>query len=105
MSPLGGELLNIPFLICDAVADDELHLIDASQFASDLDTIQLRASSEADVLLADDPAMNSANPVAAQMTSLFQSNSVGLLAVVYFASERLRPNSTATITNVDWGGG
>lgn len=103
MSPLGGELINIPALVSDAVAADQIHLVDASAIAADLGTIDLVTSGQGDVLMADDPPMNATGPVAAQMVSLFQSNSVALRSTIYFASERLRPNCIATIDNVDWG--
>lgn len=102
MTPQGGELFGLPALVCDQVPAGTLRLIDAASIAAAADDIELDASSQATIRLADDPANNSATPTLEQMTSLFQTNSTAMLAKVFFAVERLRASAIAEVTGIAW---
>jgi hypothetical protein len=106
MTPVGGELLGIPFLISNSLDDGQLVLLDAAALAGDLGGdagMTMRASSVADIEMSDSPANDSSVPTGASMTSLFQTNSVALLTTVAFGVEKLR-NAVALVENVGWAG-
>ncbi len=102
MTPLGGEFFGLPALVSDSVPSGTLRLLDAASIAAAADDIELDASSEATLRLANDPSNNSATPSAEQMSSLFQTNSTALLAKVFFAVERLRTSAIAEVTGIAW---
>jgi hypothetical protein len=54
VTPRDRELLGLPFLVSNAVADGELHLIDAEQFAADSDAITVQTSRQGALAMADD---------------------------------------------------
>ena len=47
--------------------------------------------------------MDATTPVPAQMVSLFQSNSAGLLSTCWFGVEKVRDGCVAQVTSVNWG--
>jgi hypothetical protein len=102
MSPVGGMLLNIPALVSNTIPAGTLRLIDASAIAASAEAILLDASNEADIEMSDAPAHNSDVPTAAQLVSLFQTNSTALRARVRFAAERTKVSAVAEITNIAW---
>jgi hypothetical protein len=84
----GGTLLGYPLLVSSKVPAGMLMLVDASRLAGASDTISLQASGEADVELRSDPTMSMGSgsplsPSGAQVISLFQTNSVGVMATAY----------------------
>lgn len=103
MSATGGEMANLPALVSSGVPAGMIYLLDASGIAADADEVDVRVSNQADVLMDTAPSMNSATPTAAQMVSMFQTNSVALLATAMFGAQRLRDDAIALIEGVDWG--
>jgi hypothetical protein len=61
MSPLGGELVNLPCLASSAIDADTLYLLDASRIAADAATIELRASSQASIEMESNPDHDAAS--------------------------------------------
>jgi hypothetical protein len=49
------------------------------------------------------PSMDSDTPAPAQMVSLWQTNSTGLLANTWAAAQVLRADAAAVITGIAWG--
>jgi hypothetical protein len=102
MSPLGGALLNLPCLVSDAAEEGELFLLAADSVCADIADVQLRASRNASVEMSEIPAGNSVTPHAVNLTSLFQSGSVGLLATVVWGAQKMRDNALVKIENAVW---
>ena len=99
---LNNELWGYPLLGCSALADDELILLDAHGIAGVSDGFNLSASGQADVELSDTPIGDATTGVGAALTSLFQTNSVGLRCVAYYGAERLRSDSVVKLTSIGW---
>jgi hypothetical protein len=102
MSPLGGEMANLPCLVASGVPAGTLYLIDASGIATDGGQVTVKATSQGDILMDTNPSMTSSGPSAAQMTSMFQTNSVAMQATCLFGALVLRDNALAVITNIAW---
>ncbi|EGE59341.1 UNVERIFIED_ORG: hypothetical protein GGI63_005950 [Rhizobium esperanzae] len=97
MSPLGGEFLNLPALVSGTIPSGTLRLINAAAIAGNVDSIDLAASGQVDLLMQDDPEG------AAALVSMFQSNATGLKAEVGFGVEKIRDDAVAEITDIAWG--
>ncbi len=54
-SALGGTLLNLPLLVSSALAPGELVLLDAAGIAADAGPIEVKASAQCDIEMADTP--------------------------------------------------
>lgn len=104
MSPLGGEMLNLPAMVSDEIAAGELLLIDAVGIAGDSDLITVEASNEATIEMETAPMGDATTPTGTLQVSMFQTHSTALLAKAFFGCERLRDNAVAKITGVAWGG-
>jgi hypothetical protein len=103
MSPTGGEMANLPAIVSGGCPAGELHLIDGTGLAAGTDTIIPRTTIEADILLNTSPTMSSSTPAAAALTSMFQTNSVGLQLDVIFGATTLRDTANHITTGVAWG--
>lgn len=103
MSALGGEMLNLPAIVSGAVPSGFIYLVDASGIAADADTIDLSVSEHGLVELSDTPTQNALTGAGANMVSLWQTNSIGMLASTYFGVRRLRTNTVAVLTGIEWG--
>ncbi|KRE13467.1 hypothetical protein ASE63_18515 [Bosea sp. Root381] len=99
MTPRGGEILGLPALVSDAVAPGTVMLIDAGGLVGEIENITIRSSGQAAVAMRDDP-----ENVAAELVSLWQTNSTGILATMTFGLERYRSNAVAILSGVNWGG-
>lgn len=97
MSPLGGELLNIPALVSGMIPSGTLRLINAAAIAANADSISLDASGQVDIHMNDDPEAEAA------LVSMFQTNGVALKAEVSFAAEKTRDDAVAEVTDIEWG--
>jgi hypothetical protein len=102
MSPTGGEIVNVPALVCDALTDD-LILVNARGIAGEIDGYETRISRQADLEMSDAPGQDSTTSMGASMTSLWQSGAVGVQVLTRFGVERLRDNAVAIISGVAWG--
>jgi hypothetical protein len=104
MTPVGGTLRGLPFLVSEAVDDDQLVLLDAGALAGDLGDVTMRASGAASVQMLDNPTNNSATATGTTLVSMWQTDSVVLACVLAFGIEQLRP-AIASVTDIGWGGG
>jgi hypothetical protein len=104
MSGTGGELMNWPALVSAGVADGQAYLIDADRILAGADAIVPRETQEADLLMSTTPAMDSATPRSAQMTSTWQTDSTGVICEAVFAARALFDSAVYAITGINWGG-
>lgn len=102
MSPGGGMLGGMPAHVTEALTDSVL-VVDAAAYAGSSLGIELRTGRQAAIEVADDPTNNSGTPVETTLVSMFQTNSVALLAERAFAFEPIRTPNVAKITGVQWG--
>jgi HK97 family phage major capsid protein len=99
-SVVGGELANLPLLTSTGVPTGSLYLIDGSGLAVNAETPTVDVSQEADIEMSTTPASASDTPTAAQMVSMFTTNSTALLATAWVAFQRLRTNAVAVVTGI-----
>lgn len=100
-----GELAGCPVVISAGAPAGTLTLVDGAGVVADVGTVDVRESTQADMLLSDDPSsMNATSPAGASMTSLWQSQAVGILAECVFGSEKLNSTCVCQITDIAWGG-
>lgn len=97
MSPAGGSIGGIPAVATEAVADDQVAVIDASRIAGNSDVIVLDGSTQASLLMDDAPAAGVAAP-----TSLWQDNLRALRAERFFAFKAVGA-CVALLDGVAWG--
>jgi HK97 family phage major capsid protein len=102
MGPQGGMIAGLPFVVTDQLEDvtagEELALIDASAIAADPGTIVIDASEQAMAELDDDPQ----GGAGAVQTSLWQNNLVGMRALRFFATKKLRTGAAAIVSGVNY---
>jgi hypothetical protein len=116
MGPLGGEAApGLPVLVTDYLpigtgspALPLMMAVDASQIAADSGLVTLEQARHATVEMVDEPTQTGGGtgspsvPTAAQMVSLWQTNSRGLRASRYFGFRKLRSEAVAVMTNLSW---
>ena len=109
MTPTGGEILGRPALVTNRIlpvgspsSGSMLLLVDATGIAADTGEVEIDISRGATIEMSDNPAQSAMTPTHAQMVSLFQTNSVGLLARVEFGCARLRDNAVAVLEQIAW---
>jgi hypothetical protein len=100
VTPMGGELLGVPYLVTDGIEDGSLVLVDVTGIVGDIDVITLNASTEATVQMDSAPA----DPpnAAAVMTSLFQTDRRAMKAEAHFGVERVRTSAVAVLNGLTW---
>ncbi|MEO3385112.1 phage major capsid protein [Mesorhizobium sp. CAU 1741] len=103
MGPSGGEMLQTPAMAIDALPEGTIMLIDASGLAGDAELITVDASNETTIEMLDDPIGDATTPTAAQMVSMFQTNSVAMMSTAWFGVHRFRDEAIATMSGVEWG--
>jgi len=94
----GGTLLGRPLIVSDGVDASTLLLLDASRVAANADQVALRASNQASIEMSDSASNNSGAPTATNLVSMFETNSVAMLAQVRVACELLDHTAVAQIT-------
>jgi Phage capsid family len=99
-SVVGGELANIPLLVSSGIPSGMLYLIDAAAICADAVAPTVEVSVEADVQMDTAPGMASDVPTAANLVSMFQTNSTALKATALSAAEKLRSNAVAVISGI-----
>jgi len=104
LSPTGGEMLNLPAMVSKDLPAGTVLLLDASGFAASTTTISVRASTVADLELLSSPTGDSSTPQAASLVSMFQTDSVALLAEATFAFAPLRERCVVMLEGAAWGG-
>jgi hypothetical protein len=94
----GGDISGITVTPSDALTDS-IVILDAQQVAADASVVVLDNSRQASLQLDDAPTDGATN-----VTSLWQSNLVGLRAERWWGSELLRSNGAVVIADADYGG-
>lgn len=94
----GGEIRGMPVMPSDGIGAGRVALIDASGIAGESGDIAIDASTEADLQMIAETV-----PGAADMVSMWQTNSVAIRAVIDFDAERVRDDAVAVLTGVEWG--
>jgi HK97 family phage major capsid protein len=89
----GGVLVGVPTIASSACSPDVLTLIDPTGIAYGKGRAEVRTGKHATVQMLDNPATGATNTV-----SLFQTNSVGLLAETEVNWAVVRPGSVAVLT-------
>jgi len=97
-----GELCSVPILPSDGLPDDEIWLVDAAAIAAGFETIDPRPSREATVSMTTTPTGDSSTGTGEQMVSLWQTNSIGLIAETSLSAELLKPDGIARVTGTTW---
>lgn len=99
----GGTFFSLPVIVSEAVGD-YVTLANASDvwFADD-GGVAVDMSTEASLEMADNPTGSSVTPTAAQMVSMFQTNSVAFRAERTLNWTRRRDTGVALISDVHWG--
>lgn len=106
----GGTLSGLPVITSEYVstvsAGSYVFLVNANDiYLADEGGISVDMSTEASLEMADNPAHNSTTPTAAQLVSLWQTNSVGFLAERTINWSKRRSSAVAGIDTVNWGQG
>lgn len=92
MGPSGGKLLGLDVMVSDRIDADTLALIDAAGFHANEGEVAVDLSRHGDLKMETDPATG-----AAEMVSLYQTNSVGLRVIAGFGADRIRDTAVAAI--------
>jgi hypothetical protein len=99
----GGSFMGLPAIVTD-YAGDTVALVNASDiYLADDGGIAIDLSREASLVMDSAPAMDSTVPTAAQVVSMFQTNTVAFRAERVINWARRRPVSVAYITGAAWG--
>lgn len=105
----GGSIDGIPVIVSNYVPSDSDGSLFILAFASEIlladdDVVTVEASREASILMDNAPNMNSGTPTgAANMVSMWQTNSIALRAERMINWARRRPQAVAYLTGVNWG--
>jgi HK97 family phage major capsid protein/HK97 family phage prohead protease len=109
ISMTGGALLGIPAIVSDYMTSDsggaDVAMVNARDiWLGDEGGIEVRASNEASLQMDDAPTQSSVATVTATSTvSMFQTNSVAILAERTINWAKRRPDAVALLSNVNWG--
>jgi hypothetical protein len=91
MTPSGGSIRGVPVIVSDDTGGN-IVVLDASSIALDPGIVTLRTARHAAVQLDDAPSAGAQN-----LTSLWQTNSIALLAERWFSYKRLRDSAVAIV--------
>lgn len=104
MTPRGGTIDGVPVIVSRR-ADNRIILVNASDiYLGDEGGVSVDMSREASLEMSDAPSHNSTTPTAAQLVSMFQTNSVAIRAERTINWARRRTNSVVYLTSAQWGG-
>lgn len=106
MTPTGGTFMGLPAFASQYVPVDSsgsvVTLIKGDEiFLGDEDGVQVSMSDQASLVMDDSPSMNSTSPTAAQVVSMFQTNSVAFL-VERFINWQKRRAQAVVWAQVNW---
>lgn len=109
LSVTGGTFQELPVIVSDYVRRNSnggsLILVNASDiYYGDDGEFTLDLSTEASILMDSAPSMDSTTPTAAQLVSMFQTNSVAFLAERRLDWMKRRVQSVSWIQNTNYGG-
>ncbi|MFH7325898.1 hypothetical protein [Desulfurivibrio sp. C05AmB] len=97
MGPLGGSLLGVEAIVT-AGLDDSIILLDARGLFTGSDDVRIKYTSEASLLMDDNPGVGTP-----ELVGMFQSESVGVLAIRSFAADLKRASAAAVLETITWG--
>lgn len=97
LGPRGGAILHIPALTSRHAPEDVIALIDPTGIAAADDGMEIKRAKHASLLMVDD-----ADDAEPELVSLFQTNTIALMAEVITSWEVQRPGSVAIITGADY---
>lgn len=105
----GGTLEGIPVITSQHAANQSgsgnmVIAVNANEiFLADDGQVSVEASTEASLEMLDNPTNNSASGTATSMVSMFQTNSIALLAERFINWSRRRTGAVAYMDDVNWG--
>lgn len=101
----GGTFNGMPVIVSQFVPAGTVILANASDIMlADDGGVAVDASREASLEMTNTPTHNSTTPTAAQLVSMFQTNSVAIRAERWINWGKRRPQAVAYLTGVTWGG-
>jgi HK97 family phage major capsid protein/HK97 family phage prohead protease len=111
ITPNGGLLWGLPVITSEHVGytldspseGRTVHLINANDIWVADEGVEVKMSTEASLEMSDGPASEATTPTAAQMVSMFQTNSVAFLVERRINWARRRSDSVVNLTSVEWG--
>ncbi len=103
MGPTGGQMLGIEAMAVDAVTEGTIVLFDLSGIAGESELITVDGSDDTTIEMETDPQSSTRTATATEQVSMFQTNSVALMAAVWFGAHRFRDEAVATMSGVEWG--
>lgn len=103
MTPMGGRILGIDAVVTDGLLAGSIALLDATGIAGDSELITVEASDQTTIQMSDAPTMNSVTPTGVTAVSMYQTNSVALMATSWFGAWRFRDEAVAIMDGVTWG--
>jgi len=106
-TPTGGVIAGVQFVASDTAVEgspDDMIVVDAHSLALAADLPMLRASKYATIEMDDAPSNSAVTGTAANMVSMFQSNSVALLAERYTGWTKIRSNAAYVVTSPVYAG-
>jgi hypothetical protein len=98
----GGELLGGPVVASSNCPAGLIALIDSTAIAIAEGGTQTRASKQASIEMSDIPSVDSVQPTAVQMVSLWQTNSTAVMVEHTTNWARLRDNAVKYIEGATW---
>lgn len=106
----GGTTAGVTVIPSDVPAEGTSVMFDASQIAADGGTLRIEASSQTSIQMSDSPTIQTLGgspsaPVAANLTSMFQTSSTACLVERIFAFKMLRDTAVASISGINYAGG
>jgi hypothetical protein len=109
MAPTGGTIAGIPVHVSDQASTNVL-LVDARGIVAASEAITLKSSNAAAIEMLDVPTStiaggSPATPTAANLVSMFQTNSRAILAERFFGFALLRSNAVASVSGATYPGG
>lgn len=100
----GGTLFGLPVVVSQYVPAGTVVLVNASDiYFADEGGVAVDMSREASLEMADNPSHDSDTPTAAELVSMFQTNSVAFRAERTLNWARRREEAVAVLSGVDWG--
>lgn len=102
----GGTFEGLPVIVSQYVPAGVVALVNAQDiYLADEDGVQVAISGDASLEMDDAPSHDSDTPTAAELVSMFQTNSIAIRCERVISWARRRPVSVAYLSGVTWGAG
>ncbi|WP_244915089.1 phage major capsid protein [Rhizobium sullae] len=98
-----SEFLNLPFCVSPALADGTLLLLDGDLIAADITSLGVDIARHASLQMNDAPTNDAGAPTATNLTSTWQTNTVGIRLSTLFGGTSGAPDAMAIMTGITWG--